>query len=82
MKIIVGYDKHGNALHSGDYVVYDPGYKEVEIGRVSSCRNDRSVFVCYHAGDSAAATDQSMIRKISNQEMILLTALGGNQFDK
>ena len=42
----------------GDWVVYDPGYKEPEIGRVWSVRIDGSdaVFVCYHHGCTPAAT--------------------------
>lgn len=39
----------------GDWVVYDPGYKEPEIGRVTEDRGD-SAFVCYHTGCTASST--------------------------
>ena len=39
----------------GDWVVYDPGYKDPEIGRVTEDKGE-SAFVCYHAGCTAAST--------------------------
>ncbi len=81
MSSIVGYDKHGNALYSGDYVIYDSGY-QVEIGRVTSSRGNETIFVCYHSGDTAAATALSMVQKIENQYVILSTSLGGGRFDQ
>lgn len=81
MNAIIGYDRDGNCLHRGDYVIFDPGYK-VEIGRVSSSRNGKTVFICYHGGDTAAATDQTLIRKIENQYVIESTSLGGGRFDE
>lgn len=81
MKTLVGYDRHGTALHFGDYVIYDPGYK-VEIGRVTGSRDDETIFVCYHSGDTAAATSLSRVRKIENQYVIQSTSLGGGRFDQ
>lgn len=80
MSAIIGYDRYGNCLYRGDYVIFDPGYK-VEIGRVSSYRDAKTVFVYYHSGDTAEATAQSLIRKIENQYVIQSTSLGGGIFD-
>lgn len=45
----------------GDWVVYDPGYKEPEIGRVTEDRGD-SAFVCYHTGCTASSTYKRSLR--------------------
>ena len=63
----------------GDWVVYDPGYKEPEIGRVTE---DKGQFarVCYHMGCTAASTDKRYLRPATEAEM--LEAPGGIGFHR
>lgn len=58
----------------GDWVVYDPGYKEPEIGRATEDKGD-SVFVCYHTGCTAASTYKKSLRRATEAE--ILEAPGG-----
>lgn len=51
----------------GDWVVYDPGYKQ-EIGRVTECRED-SAFVCYSRGCTAASTPLEFLRPATPAEI-------------
>ena len=51
----------------GDWVVYDPGYKQ-EIGRVTECR-ENSAFVCYSQGCTAASTPLEYLRLASDDEV-------------
>lgn len=52
----------------GDYVVYDPGYKDPEIGRVTEDRGG-TVFVCYTSGCTAAGTPKEKLRMATNTEV-------------
>lgn len=51
----------------GDWVIYDPGYKQ-EIGRVTEDRG-RSVFVCYNKGCTAANTPKLYLRHATEEEI-------------
>lgn len=52
----------------GEYVMYEPGYKEPELGRVTKDIGDH-VFVCYHEGCTAASTPRSMLRPATDAEV-------------
>lgn len=52
----------------GDYVMYDPGYKDPELGRVTEDRGDQ-VMVCYHEGCTAASTPKEMLRLATEKEI-------------
>ena len=65
----------------GDWVVYDPGDKQ-EIGRVTECR-DKSVFVCYTQGCTAASTPLEYLRPATRAEVEKASAgIGFHRFDK
>lgn len=51
----------------GDWVVYDPGYKQ-EIGRVTEC-GFRTAHVCYHTGCTAASTPLEYLRPATADEI-------------
>ena len=64
----------------GDWVVYDPGYKR-EIGRVTEC-GERSAFVCYHQGCTAASTPLEHLRPATDAEIAQAPAgIGFHRFD-
>ena len=64
----------------GDWVVYDPGYKQ-EIGRVTEC-GERSAFVCYHQGCTAASTPLEYLRPATDAEIAKAPAgIGFHRFD-
>ena len=52
----------------GDYVVYDPGYRPAEVGRVVR-RGRGGWFVCYHAGCTAALTPDETLRPATAEEV-------------
>ncbi len=63
----------------GDWVVYDPGYKQ-EIGRVTKVRGN-SAFVCYSYGCTAAATPLEHLRIANDGEIAAADkAIGFNRF--
>ena len=63
----------------GEWVVYDPGYKQ-EIGRVTECR-DSSAFVCYSTGCTAASTPLEYLRHATDDEIAAAdNAIGYNRF--
>ena len=65
----------------GDYVAYDPGYREPEIGRVTRARGD-VVFVCYSDGCTAAATPRAYVRPATAAETARASErLGYHRFD-
>lgn len=65
----------------GDYVVYEPGYKEPEIGRVAS-KFDDDYFVCYHCGCTSSSTHASMLRPATEDEVRTAPKdLGYHRFD-
>lgn len=65
----------------GDWVVYDPGYKQ-EIGRVTECR-ENSAFVCYHQGCTAASTPLEYLRLASDDEVEKADkGIGFHRFDE
>ena len=65
----------------GDWVVYDPGYKQ-EIGRVTECRAD-SAFVCYTKGRTAASTPLMHLRLATEEEIKAAGAgIGFHRFDE
>lgn len=69
-------------LKYGDYVVYDPGYKKPEIGRVTTQSKSGDWFVCYHAGCTAACTPVSLLRKATQREIAAApNDLGYHRFD-
>ena len=51
----------------GDWVVYDPGYKQ-DIGRVTEDRG-QFVFVCYNKGCTAAKTPKLYLRYATEEEI-------------
>lgn len=64
----------------GDWVVYDPGYKQ-EIGRVTQCNED-SAFVCYTLGCTAASTPLEYLRPATDFEISNASAgIGFHRFD-
>lgn len=65
----------------GDWVVYDPGYKEPEIGRVTEDRGE-SAFVCYHTGCTAASTYKRSLRRATEAEILAASGgIGHHRFD-
>ena len=69
-------------LKSGDLVVYAPTdyngkiYK-FEIGKIKTInKKEKTAFVYYHTGDTAANTDLKYFHKVENQGLIK-TNLGG-----
>lgn len=65
----------------GDWVVYDPGYKELEIGRVTEDRGD-SAFVCYHTGCTASSTYKRSLRRATEAEILAAPGgIGHHRFD-
>lgn len=65
----------------GDWVVYDPGYKEPEIGRVTEDRGE-SAFVCYHKGCTAASTNKQHLRHATEAEIQAAPdGIGFHRFD-
>lgn len=67
------------AYSFGDWVVYDPGYKDPEIGRVTEDWGE-TAFVCYHAGCTAASTGKRHLRRATDAE--ILAAPGGIGFHR
>ena len=66
----------------GDYVAYDPGWREPEIGRVTRARGD-VVFVCYSDGCTAACTEASMLRPATDEEIAGVSPhIGYHRFDQ
>lgn len=65
----------------GDWVIYDPGYKQ-EIGRVTKC-GKASAFVCYSCGCTAAATPLEYLRPATDAEIAdAPTGIGFHRFDE
>lgn len=65
----------------GDWVVYDPGYKDPEAGRVTEDKGG-SVFVCYHAGCTAASTGKRHLRRATEAEIQAApNGIGFHRFD-
>lgn len=65
----------------GDWVVYDPGYKEPEIGRVTEDRGE-SAFVCYHTWCTAASTYKRSLRRATEAEILAAPGgIGHHRFD-
>lgn len=64
----------------GDWVVYDPGYKQ-EIGRVTEDRG-KSVHVCYNKGCTAASTPKQYLRHATKEEIKTASdGIGFHRFD-
>lgn len=63
----------------GDWVVYDPGYEDPEIGRVTEDKGDL-VFVCYHTGCNASTTYKRALRRATEAE--IKAAPGGIGFHR
>lgn len=65
----------------GDWVVYDPGYKQ-EVGRVTECGED-SAFVCYSLGCTAASTPLEHLRNATEAEIASADeGIGFHRFDE
>ncbi|MCI6843822.1 MAG: hypothetical protein MR874_03560 [Coriobacteriaceae bacterium] len=58
----------GDELRYGDYVVYDPGRREPEVGRFVSHDAAGSAYVCYHDGCTAARTPGRLLRPATESE--------------
>ena len=68
------------SFNFGDWVIYDPGYKQ-EIGRVTSC-GERTAFVCYNFGCTAACTPLEYLRPATGAEIAKAPAgIGYHRFD-
>jgi len=64
----------------GDWVVYDPGYKQ-EIGRVTEC-GELTARVCFTQGCTAAATPLEHLRSATDAEVAGAGAgIGFHRFD-
>lgn len=73
-------DNKQEAFAFGDWVVYDPGYKQ-EIGRVTEDK-DKFVGVCYHTGCTASFTDRQYLRPATEAEIQSAPhGLGFHRFD-
>lgn len=66
------------AFYVGQYVVYRNGEK-YELGRIASLKQ-QCAFVCYHEGETAAATPYHTIHPLFNAHTIKSTTLGGDRF--
>lgn len=65
----------------GDWVVYDQGYKQ-QIGRVTEC-GDKSAFVCYSTGCTAASTPLEYLRRATDSEIAAADkSIGFNRFNE
>lgn len=65
----------------GDYVVYYPGYREPETGRVTG-KTTSGWRVCYHDGCTAASTPAEMLRPATDDEIADASPrLGHHRFD-
>ena len=65
----------------GDWVVYDPGYKQ-EIGRVTEC-GDANAWVCYSTGCTAASTPLDCLRPATDKEIAQApNGIGFHRFDR
>lgn len=65
----------------GDWVVYDPGYKDPEIGRVTKDKGE-SAYVCYDAGCTAASTSKRSLRRATDAEILAApNGIGYHRFD-
>lgn len=53
----------------GDWVTYDPGYRDPEIGRVTTDKGD-SAFVCYSCGCTASRTPKKYLRRATMEEIL------------
>lgn len=66
----------------GDYVVYDPGYCEPEIGRYVRSNAAGSAYVCYSDGCTAACTEASLLRPATDEEIAGASPhIGHHRFD-
>ena len=66
--------------NAGDWVVYDPGYKQ-EIGRVTECYEDKA-YVCYHQGCTSASTPLKYLRLATDDEIAQAPeGIGYHRFD-
>lgn len=67
----------------GDYVVYDPGYCEPEIGRYACENAAGSAYVCYHDGCTAACTEEDLLRPATDEEIAGASeSIGHHRFDE
>ena len=66
------------AFYVGQYGVYRNGEK-YELGRIASLKQ-QCAFVCYHEGETAAATPYHTIHPLFNAHTIKSTTLGGDRF--
>ena len=65
-----------------DWVVYDPGYREPQIGRVVGPKGSGSTLVCYHQGCTAAATQNEYLRPATPFEIASAPdGIGFHRFD-
>lgn len=65
----------------GNWVVYDPGFKTPEIGRVTEDKGN-SVFVCYSIGYTAASTYKVSLRRATEAEILEAPeGIGYHRFD-
>lgn len=64
----------------GEYIIYQNGDR-YELGRIASLRED-GAFVCYHEGETAAATPYSTMHKLTNGYTIKETTIGGERFNE
>lgn len=66
----------------GDYVIYDPGYKDPEVGRVVRKVFNGNWFVCYHNGCTASSTPANMLRPATTVEIAEASPrIGYHRFD-
>ena len=65
----------------GDWVAYDPGYRDPEIGRVTTDKGD-SAFVCYYTGCTASRTPKKYLRRATMEEILdAPRGIGYHRFD-
>ena len=65
----------------GDWVAYDPWYRDPEIGRVTIDKGD-SAFVCYHQGCTASRTPKKYLRRATMEEILAAPrGIGYHRFD-
>ena len=71
-----------NYYRYGDYVAYDPGYCEPQVGRYVRSNAAGGAYVCYHDGCTAACTESSLLRHATESEISEASPhIGHHRFD-
>lgn len=67
----------------GDYVAYEPGYGEAQIGRVTEDAGNEFLLVCFHDGCTAAYAPREKLRHATDEEIEAASPdIGFHRFDE